>query len=269
MKDRVTLTIERNLLHQLDSRVDGNTIKNRSHAVEMILRQSLKGGAPTKAVILAGGSTTTFSGPKALLEVDGTPLIVHNIKLLKQFNVTTILVSIGPGGDRIQQVLGDGGRWGVTINYLEETQPELGTGGPLKAAAAILGNESFIVTNADDLKEINILKCYERHIHNNALVTIALTTTADTSTYGSTLLDGERIIRFLEKEPSESSHIINAGFYVMEPEVLKMLPDGYSMLEVDLFPKLASTGKLYGYLFPGRWASPRSQEELARLHWPR
>ena len=91
------------------------------------------------------------------------------------------------------------------------------------------------------------------HKRKNALATIALTTVDDPSHYGVARLDGSRIIEFVEKPPNPPSNLINAGFYIIEPEVIDMIPDGFSMLEKDVFPQLAKLGRLRGFPFAGQW----------------
>ena len=98
----------------------------------------------------------------------------------------------------------------------------------------------------------------------NELLTIALTTTNDPSGYGVALLDGNNILRFDEKpEGGARSMLINAGLYIMEPNVTNMVPEGFGMLEQDVFPALAREGKLFGYPFSGQWYDVNNNDDLA------
>lgn len=81
MKERVTLTLERDILKMVDERVDGSKIKNRSHAIELFIRQALHGQMPSVAIILAGGKKSKAGHPKAMAEVNGKPIIAYNIEL--------------------------------------------------------------------------------------------------------------------------------------------------------------------------------------------
>ena len=128
----------------------------------------------------------------------------------------------------------------------------MGTAGPLKLAKKYL-KDSFIVSNGDELKNINIPRMFRLHKRKNALATIALTTVDDPSNYGVARLDGSRIVEFVEKPSNPPSNLINAGFYILEPEVIDMIPNGFSMLEKDVFPKLAKMGRLRGFPFAGQW----------------
>ena len=269
MKDRVTLTLDRDILRTVDERIDGTHIKNRSHAIELLLRQSLKSNIPQYAVILAGGKGTrlkplTDKTPKSLVELSGAPIVQYNIDLCKRFGIKNIILSVGHMRDQIMKYYGDGSKHGVNITYVEEKEP-LGTAGPIRQLKDKL-NETFILMNGDELKDVNLSKMYQAHIENGGKATIALTTVEDPSAYGVAILDGQRIVRFVEKPKKEDAptKLINAGLYILEPEVLALVPDGYAMIEVDVFPKLAKEGQLYGYPFSGQWFDTGTIDRLQK-----
>ncbi|MBI3035258.1 NTP transferase domain-containing protein [Candidatus Woesearchaeota archaeon] len=256
MKERITITLDKNLISQIDKRIDGIGIKNRSQEIELLLAESLGTNIPSNAVLLVGGRGTrlrplTDKIPKALLEVQGKTITEHLFDLLKKYGIRDVALSVGYLKDKIKEHFGDGSGLGMNIAYVEESEP-LGTAGPLKLAKGFL-KDSFIVSNGDELKDINIPRMFRLHKRKNALATIALTTVDDPSHYGVAKLDGSRIMEFVEKPANPPSNLINAGFYIIEPEVIGMIPDGFSMLEKDIFPKLARMGRLRGFPFAGQW----------------
>ena len=256
MKERVTITLDKNLISQIDKRIDGMDIKNRSQEIEFLLAESLGTHIPGKAVLLVGGRGSrlrplTDKIPKALLEVQSKTITEHLFDLLKKYGIRDGVLCVGYLKDKIKEHFGDGTKIGVNINYVEENEP-LGTAGPLKLAKKYL-KDSFIVSNGDELKNINIPRMFRLHKRKNALATIALTTVDDPSNYGVARLDGSRIVEFVEKPSNPPSNLISAGFYILEPEVIGMIPDGFSMLEKDVFPKLAKMGRLRGFPFAGQW----------------
>ncbi len=274
MKERVTLTIDSNLLREIDRRVDGYKVKNRSHAVELILMQNLGGNIPKTAVILAGGIGTrlqpiTYEVPKPLLTVHDKTLLEHLFDLFKRHGVKNVVISIGYKGDKIKSAIGNGRKFGINASYVEESKA-LGTAGPLKLAKPFL-NDTFIVSNADELKDLDLMDMYLFHKENKAAATIALASVEDPSAYGVARLQGNRILEFIEKPKRENapSNLINSGLYIFEPEVLDYIPDGFSMLEKDVFPRLAKEGKLYGYPFSGQWYNTGTLElyEKAIKEW--
>ena len=256
MKERITITLDKNLISQIDKRIDGIDIKNRSQEIELLLAEALGTNIPSKAVLLVGGRGSrlrplTDKIPKALLEVHGKTITEHLLDLLKKYGIRDAVLCVGYLKDKIKEYFGDGTKIGVNITYVEENEP-LGTAGPLKLAKKYL-KDSFIVSNGDELKNINIPRMFRLHKRKNALATIALTTVDDPSHYGVARLDGSRIVEFVEKPVKAPSNLINAGFYILEPEVINMIPDGFSMLEKDVFPKLAKMGRLRGFPFAGQW----------------
>lgn len=272
MKERVTLTIDNNVLQKVDQKIDGKHVKNRSHAVELLLTEALGTVKPRKAFIIAGGLGTrlkpiTHELPKPLIPVQGKPIIEHLLDLFKKHDIRDITISIGYKGDKIKEHLGNGQRYGVTITYVEEKTP-LGTAGPLKLAKRHL-NETFIMTNADELKNINLHQLFNFHKDKQALATIALTTVENPQDYGVAIMEGSEIKQFLEKPTSPPSNLINAGLYVLEPSVIDLVPDGPCSIEKDIFPQIAQQKKLHGYPFPGQWYDTGTLEryEKAIKEW--
>jgi NDP-sugar pyrophosphorylase family protein len=267
MKERVTLTIERELLERIDNGVNNTDVKNRSHAIELLLTKALGENKPSRAVILAGGrpsNNNDLNGslPKSMLRIQDIPLIEHNLKLLKRHGIKEAMISIGEKGGLIKEYFGNGDQMGMNITYLEESAP-LGTAGPLSQLKGKV-NDTFILLNSDELKDIDLEDMFLFHKKNKGLATIALTTTDHLSDYGVAVMNGQRIMTFVEK-PSEEhapSKLINAGLYILEPEVLKLVPDGFAMLEQDVFPRLASQERLVGYVFSGQWFDTNTKEKL-------
>ena len=128
MKERVTLTLDGDVLKQVDSTVDGFKIKNRSHAIELLLLHSMGNSKPRTALILAGGLGTrlkpiTTEIPKPLLPVHDKTILEHNFDLLKKYGIRHILLSIGYKGNKIKEYFGSGSKFGVNISYVDEKKP--------------------------------------------------------------------------------------------------------------------------------------------------
>jgi NDP-sugar pyrophosphorylase family protein len=217
-----------------------------------------KGSQLTKALVLAGGFGTRMNEltkdiPKPMLPLLGKPILEYTIDLCRKYGITDIGMSIHYHGDKIKDYFGDGHKFGVRIVYLEEDIP-LGTGGVLRLHKSWF-DRTFLMCNSDELKDINLRAMYAQHLLTKALGTIALTSVADPSQYGVVAMDGKKILCFVEKPKKEEapSHFINAGLYILEPVVTGMIPEGHSMVEKDLFPTLATKGRLYGFKFKGQW----------------
>jgi NDP-sugar pyrophosphorylase family protein len=274
MKERITLTIERDILGKVDATVNGSDVKNRSHAVELLITKAFGQNKPSKAIILAGGQGSRMKAltnfmPKPMLRIQDKTLLEHNIALLSKHGIKDIIISIGYKGDKIKEYFGDGSQYGVNINYIEEKEP-LGTAGPLNLLKDRI-TETFILMNGDELKNIDLEDMFMFHRKNKGTATIALTTIDDPSSYGVAVMNGNKIKTFIEKPSRENapSKLINAGCYILEPEILKTVPEGFSMMENDVFPRLATNDKLLGYVFSGQWFDTGTPErfEQAEQEW--
>ena len=264
MKERVTLTIEKDVLEKVDKTVNNSDVKNRSHAVELLLIKALGENRPFQAVILAGGNQklTSEKLPKAMIRIQNKPLLEYNITLVKKHGVKEIIICIDEKGSAIKEYFSDGKEFGVDITYLEEKEP-LGTAGPLSKLKGRI-NSTFLLLNADELKNIDLEDMFDFHRKNKGLATLSLTTIDDPAKYGVAVMNGNRIMTFVEKPSKEHapSKLINAGLYLLEPEVVKMVPEGFSMIEQDILPRLAREDKLMGYIFSGQWLDTNTNQKI-------
>src|SRR3989338_8959446 len=135
MKERVTITLDAALIRQLDKRVDGKEIKNRSQEIEQMLEDALGMTVPEKAVILAGGKGTrlrplTLHTPKALVDIQGKTITEWIFDLLKRHGITEVIITVGYLKEKIKKYYGDGSKFGMKISYVDEDKP-LGTAGAL------------------------------------------------------------------------------------------------------------------------------------------
>lgn len=157
----------------------------------------------------------------------------------------------------------------ITYSYDPPKKP-LGTGGPIKKAEKILGKEDFLIVNGDIFTNMNYSEIIKMHKEKRAVATIALHYAEDPSRYGvAELAEDGRIKKFIEKPPPghSPSNIINAGIYVLSPEIFGYIPKGRKVsLEREIFPILVKEGKLYGYLFEGLWTDIGKTEDFFELN---
>lgn len=276
-RKKITITLREDLLKRIDEIIDRTRIRNRSHALEYLLTQVLKPKI-NKAFILAAGKgikmgPVTKEIPKTMLPIKGKPLLEYQIELLRNFDIRDVLILVGHLGEKIQYYFGDGTKFGVKIEYLEQREKEIGTGYALYLAKNFLLNNPFLVLYGDVLAEINLKDFIDFHSSSNSLSTIALSSIGKTLPYGMVKLRGKNIVEFIEKPQKEgASKVINAGIFCSEPEIFKYILAKKSLsLEKDIFPKLAKEGKLSGYLFEGKWFDVGTPEiyEKAIKEWGR
>lgn len=219
------------------------------------------------AVVLAGGLGTrlrplTETIPKPLLPIAGRPIVQWTLDLLHTYAFKKVVLAIGYKAEQIERHFGQRYK-GMRLVYSVEKEA-LGTGGPLRLAQEHLG-DTFLVINGDNVLEIDLNAMHKFHAKAGVLGTIALTEVEDPSPFGVVVLEGDKIKTFVEKPSRENapSRLINAGVYVLEPEILSYLPDGRCSLEREVFQKIAPEGKLAGFRFTGQWFPTDTIEKYA------
>jgi NDP-sugar pyrophosphorylase family protein len=266
-KARLTITLPADLLAQIDSTIDRQRVRNRSHAIELLLRKSLK-PAVTTAVLLAGGPSKEEQLP-ALLPIQGQALIVQTINHLISHGIESFIILAGKNEALIRGLLGNGPYLGAKIHYVGEAQP-LGTAGALKVAENYLSSQPFLVFHADILTNINVTDLIDFHTSQNRLATIAVKPRQTGPDYGKVMLEGSQITDFIPDSQDEGISIVSTGVYLFQPEVLSLIGEGASTnLETDVFPKLAKLGELSAFLFQGIWfdISRSKNYETAQIRW--
>ncbi len=234
-KERVTITLSHKLLDKVDRLVDGADIRNRSHAIERLIKNAL-GLGMKDAVILAGGNT--FRSGKVY---QGKTILTHLIEWMKKYGIEDITIA-GPRR-KIKNLVPRG------IKIMDERSP-FGTAGALKKLGDDL-TQTFLVVYGDIYTNMNLKKLYAFHRKNKVMITMALKNVKNPSKFGSVELEGTTVTGISEKgEPL--SNLVNAGIYIMEPDVLEMCGEGKDIVK-DVLPKLIEMGEVAGYPFPEEW----------------
>ena len=228
-----------------------------------------------KALVLVGGQGTrlrpvTRTVPKAMVPLRNKPYIHYQVDSMRAAGLEGAVLSMGYLPDPIERYFAGKNLDGFSIEYVVEDHP-LGTAGGIKNVEEHLEEGAFVATNGDVLTGLDLAEVIEAHQNLGALATITLTSVEDPSAYGLVEVDHQlRVKRFVEKPGIEGAHtsLINAGIYVFEPAVLKMIPKGREVsLEREIFPELQATGKLRAYVSSAYWrdiGTPRSY--LAASH---
>jgi mannose-1-phosphate guanylyltransferase/phosphomannomutase len=214
-----------------------------------------------KAVVMAGGEGTrlrplTSNQPKPMVPIVGKPCMEHILELLREHDLTEVIVTVAFLPQAIRGYFGDGEALGMQIGYSVEESP-LGTAGSVRLATKQL-DETFLVISGDALCDVDLGALIAFHKERGGAVTIGLKSVDNPLEFGIVVTDEEgRIERFLEK-PSWGqvfSDTINTGIYVLEPEVLKHVPtDRPYDFSKELFPLLLEMGRpLYGFVMDGYW----------------
>jgi mannose-1-phosphate guanylyltransferase len=210
-----------------------------------------------KALILVGGLGTrlrplTINTPKAMMPVLNKPFMAHVVDQLIEHRVNEVIFTRGHLAGQMEQYFGEDYR-GCRVTYVDEKKP-LGTAGGIKNCERFLG-DTFFALNGDVFSTIDLSAMLKQHKANNAVATIALTPVENPSAFGlvETENDG-RIRRFVEKpKPSEiTTDLINAGCYILEPEIFSYIkPETNTSIERETFQLLLKDHRSF-YAFVDR-----------------
>ena len=200
-----------------------------------------EGGNPV--VLMAGGKGTrlqplTHDLPKPLLEVGGRPILETIIERFVTQGFSQIYLSVNYKADLIEAHFGDGHALGADITYLKEDDA-LGTGGAL-ALLPERPSQPMIVMNGDVLTKINFHHLVKYHDNHDATATMSVREYRFTVPFGVVETDHTLLTAIAEKP--EHTFYVNAGIYIIDPDVLDLISVGQAMDMPDLFQRLLDDG---------------------------
>jgi mannose-1-phosphate guanylyltransferase len=228
-----------------------------------------------QAIVLVGGEGTrlrplTDEVPKPALTLVDRPFLAYMIEWLGAHGVTEAVLACGFLPDQLQEALGEGEHGGVKLTYV--TEPERrGTAGAIRFAAEALGerlDDRFLALNGDVLTDLDLTALLRAHEEREARATIGLYGVEDSSTFGLVECDAAgAVLDFREKTGEAVPGAINAGAYVLQREVLDLVPAGKEFsIEREVFPELVGAG-LCALPLSGYWMDIGVPERYLQATW--
>jgi mannose-1-phosphate guanylyltransferase len=229
-----------------------------------------------EAVIVAGGFGTrllplTVRRPKHLLEVGGVPFLEHQISRLAEAGVAHVVLATSYHADLFAPVLGDGARWGLSLAYVQESEP-LGTAGAIRGVADALDGDPehpVVILNGDVLSGHDLgaqLADFDRPRQGRPVdVSLHLVQVDDARAFGCVPTDAAgRVTGFMEKSANPVTNQVNAGCYVFRRRVIDQIPAGRVVsVERETFPALVEKDALVaGYVETAYWRDVGTPEAL-------
>ncbi len=228
-----------------------------------------------QGVVLIGGKGTrlrpiTYDVPKAMIPLRNKPYIDYMVASLRAAGLDGAVFSMGYLPDPIRQHFAGQEMGGFSLEYVVEDHP-LGTAGGIKNAEEYLSEGPFVATNGDVMTGLDLTEVIQAHWESRALATITLTSVENPTAYGVVEVDHRlQVKRFVEKPAYDEVHssLINAGIYVLEREVLNMIPKGREVsIEREVFPELQAMGRLKAHISSAYWRDIGTpQSYLAASH---
>lgn len=225
-----------------------------------------------KAVIMAGGEGSrlrplTIRRPKPMVPIVDRPAIMHIMELLKKHGITEVVITLQYLASVIQEYLGDGSQYGMTIHYTVEETP-LGTAGSVRLGQEWL-DDTFIVISGDAVTDFDLTAICRYHKEKKSVATLVLKRMPNPLEYGVVIIDEENRVKQFQEKPSWGevfSDTVNTGIYVLEPSVFKYYETGQVFdFSNNLFPLLLEKGApMYGYVAEGYWCDIGSIPDYIR-----
>ena len=228
-----------------------------------------------RAMVLAAGrgqrlAPLTDARPKPLMLVGGVPLLDHVLAFLRAGGIEEVVINLHHLGAQIEAHVGDGRRWALRVRYSWE-RPILDTGGGIKHAERLLGDEPFVVANADSLLELPLREVVAFHQARGGVATMVLRPDPDAARYGVVELDADDRVRRIVGLPADVvpaagwRALMFPGVHVLEPAVFRAMDPGtaFSITRVT-YPRLLATGApVFGYVTGARWLTIDTPAALA------
>ena len=195
------------------------------------------------AVIMAGGEgkrlrPITESIPKPMVELGGKPILENIIESLARSGIVNIYIAINYKADIIEDYFKDGSDYGIKITYLKEDR-RLGTAGALTLLPEI-PSKPLLVINGDVVTKTNLSRLIEFHKEHRCIMTVAAIQYLFNVPYGVLNLSGHYLLGIEEKP--EQRFLCNAGIYMINPEVVQIIPKNTKFDITDLIKELVRKG---------------------------
>ncbi len=219
---------------------------------------------PLKGLILSGGAGTrlrpiTHTSAKQLVPVANKPVLFYGIEALVDAGVKEIGIIIAPEtGEEIREAAGDGSRFGAEITYIVQDKPA-GLAHAVLTAEEFIAGAPFVMYLGDNLLRDGLRGLVSTFVNDSPDALILLTPVDDPSSYGVAELDGERIVRLIEKPKDPPSNLALVGVYLFTPAIF----DAARALQPSWRGELEITEAIQGLIDDGH----RVQSEVVRGWW--
>jgi len=202
------------------------------------------------AVIMAGGLGTrlrplTDKKPKPLLKIGTKPILENIIENCILYGFEKFFISVNYKAKMIKDYFGDGSKWGIKIDYINEKE-KLGTAGSL-SLMKFVPQDSILVMNADLLTKVNLQELFSFHIENKSMATMCVKDIELIVPYG-VIESEDGIIKKINEKPIHR-FFVNAGLYLFDPKVLNLLSNGKTLDMPEYFDKIIAA-ELKTAMFP-------------------
>lgn len=201
--------------------------------------------------ILAGGLATrlhpiTQTIPKALVDVAGVPFICRQLEYLRLQGIKRVVLCIGYLGEMIQDIVGDGSNFGLDVAYSPDGPKLMGTGGALKQALPLLGQQ-FFVLYGDSFLPVEFAPIEKAFLDSHRAALMTVLENGDRWDKSNVLLQKGELVEYNKHQPRPEMSYIDYGLAVLSKPVLEKYPAGQAFDLAEVYHALSLKGQLAGY----------------------
>ncbi len=178
-----------------------------------------------KALILSGGKGTrlrpiTHTGAKQLVPVANKPILFYTLEAIRLAGITDIIIIVGDTHEEIEAAVGDGSRWDAKVTYIRQEAP-LGLAHAVKIAQDAIGKEPFVMYLGDNLIRDGITGFVKDYVSSGANSQILLAKVPRPQEFGVAVLEGDRVVKLIEKPKEPPSDLALVGVYMFDHTVFE------------------------------------------------
>jgi dTDP-glucose pyrophosphorylase len=221
---------------------------------------------PNKVVLMAGGlgsrlGDLTKNTPKPMLKIGEKPILEIILEQFKKYHFYDFYISVNYKAEKIIDYFKGGKDFDVNIKYIRETN-KLGTVGCLSLIKKEI-KEPIVLMNGDVICNIDFDKLLDFHKKNNFLVTVGATKYSINIPYG-VLVEENSVLKIIEEKPTKS-YLVSGGIYVINPEVLKLIPNNEYYDMPMLIDKIINTDKVGVFNIENGWIDIGKIEDFLKV----
>lgn len=225
-----------------------------------------------KGLILSGGSGTrlrpiTFTRAKQLVPVANKPILFYAVEAVRDAGITDIGIVVGDTKDEVMEAVGDGSALGVSIAYIEQEAP-LGLAHAVKISREFIGDDSFVMYLGDNLIKAGIAPLVDEFRANAPNCQILLAHVPNPQMFGVAELDGDRVVRLVEKPKEPATDLALVGVYMFDSTIFDAVnaiePSARGELEItDAIQYLIDQGRsVHPHIIEGWWKDTGKLDDL-------
>lgn len=220
------------------------------------------------AMILAAGlgqrmRPLTDHTPKPLLPAAGKPLLDYHLERLAGAGITRVIINLAHLGEKIRAHVGDGSRYGLAVSYSEEAEP-LETGGALRQAMPLLGDQAFLLINGDVWCDLDLASFCRQGLGDRLLGHLLLVPNPAFHPQGDFALEGSQLVP--DPQQNHPHRYTFAGISLLRPQLIQDYPQQrYKFPLGEALRHFIALGRISAQLHQGHWSDVGTPERLAAL----